>query len=543
MSNIYLTLFSAICIIDVGDNMKNYIVILLVCIFSLGLYLISGYTSKHDTAFHYVNSLELKEQILDNGIFGNYIVDDIGSSFGYGTRLFYPPLAHYFIAFTDILVNDIVISVKIFNFIAMFSAGIFMYLFAKYFYDDDKLGLVSSVIYMTGAYHLSDIYIRDSLAETLVFSFIPLIMLGVYKIINEGKGYSLFIIGYFFGILSHATMMMYFTVIVGIYLLLNKKIVFTKEVFMRFLASSILVLCMTSFFWYPMLEVKMLGNYMVFKEGVMVQGTWGNALNPLIYIYPFVNKMSDVMYHFDFVSIVIFGFTLYNYKKIDTKFKQMLLLLFLCIIWSSILFPWDLLPLSLRLIQFPWRIVTFSSLFFSLLVPFCLKDKNIKVILVVLCFSSVVPFVSNLWTNGRYLFNNNTDSYLNYEAAMGWQKEYLPVNTYDNMIYYLNRSDEIEGGKVIVNDVPYLEFTVFEDGIYELPRLFYPGYVLKSLDDEFELYENDNGFVSANLVSGNYILSYEGTDLHNLFNYISLVSIGLFFTYYLASIYKRRSYE
>ena len=48
---------------------------------------------------------------------------------------------------------------------------------------------------MTMPYHLNDMYIRNSIGETLSFIFIPLVFLGLYNLFNKEKNDWLLCIG------------------------------------------------------------------------------------------------------------------------------------------------------------------------------------------------------------------------------------------------------------------------------------------------------------------------------------------------------------
>lgn len=546
---------------DNKDN-KWILIIILVATLALIVYFISPYTNRHDTSFHLTNIIELKNRILDNGIFSssNSIIGNIANNFGYGTRIFYPILAHLPTAILDILISDVTISIKIIHYITLILSGITMYYFTKKVTKNTNCGGVSAVIYMLSSYHLSEIYIRDAIGESLIFVFVPLIFLSIYNLFydNSKNFYILFILGFVGAILSHANMVLYLSFILAIFLLINYKKLFIKENFIKLLIGTIITLLITSFFWMPMLEAKIYGNYVVFQEGSMATYINSNGLNPLSFIYPIITYGCDITFSIDIVVIIMLLIVVYKYylnKKNSTieknivskenKFiKTSVIVGIITMFMATFVFPWDILPISFRIIQFPWRMVTYSGFFISLIASLCVKNiketKKIYVLIVLISLSSILPLVISLGMNGKYIFNYDQDQdIMNLTLGMGWQKEYLPENTLNNIEYFDNRNNEVinidnvlnnedSDTVILVDNVPYLQFTIQEEGTYELPRLYYLGYTL--LDENgnvIEIWENENGFIECELLEGTYVLDYTGSNIYNISVIVSIAGILL----------------
>ncbi len=507
-------------------------VIILVALITMLPMFTSSYKSSHDTKFHLANIDSLTEQIKDNFLFPSKIVGEIGNDFGYGTELFYPPLGHYSAAYINVIVDDPVISLEIVHFLGLLLSGITMYYLSKTISKNKFIGLLSAVIYMLFPYHLSNIYIRDALGESLVFIFIPLVFLGLYELFNDNirKFYPLFIIGYVGGMLSHLIMMCYLTVIILVFLIVKYKT--TLKYLKQFIIASLFILAITSPFWICLLQQKLLGNYNVFVDGVMVQGTWGNGLNPLEYLLVFKNMgTGEIKYYIDLIVLVLLIITLKNYKDTKNKFyKYVLIFGIVSLILSSKLFPWDILPKSLRLIQFPWRFASFVALSVSLIAPLCIsKFKDKKALTLILIIAMVLLSQSNLKQATNEVINSDN---LEYWYGVGVQREYTPVNTVNNLDYYNNRNHDIiivEGTgnvELISNDIPYLEFSVNGSITIELPRLYYIGYTLvDENDNKVDFYENEKGFIETKVDDGTYKLDFTGTKYDKLASVVSIVSI------------------
>ena len=291
-------------------------------------------------------------------------------------------------------------------------------------------------------------------------------------------------------------------------------------------------MAITSPFIVGLLEQRLLGTYNVFKEGVMVQGTWGNALMPLRYLFVGENWGTEyIRYYIDLIVLILLFFTFKKYKQYNNKYYNYILGFgIISFIISSMLFPWDLLPKSFRIIQFPWRFVTFVSVAVSVLAPLCIsKFSDKKMLSIVLIIFMVLLAQPNL----RQASNEVIDiSNIEQWYGMGWQREYLPVSAVENSDYFDNRNHDIivkEGEtniEIISNDVPYLEFTLDNSAIVELPRIYYIGYTLvDENNNEVNFYENEYGFIEANLESGTYKLDFTGTKYDKLAKIICLISV------------------
>lgn len=519
-----------------------------VCIFVVALITMlpmftKPYYSSHDTKFHIKNIEMLTEQIKENPLSPRKILRDIGNDFGYATDVFYAPLAHTSSAYLNTVVNNPTITLKIVHFVVLFLSGITMYFCSRRLSKSNEIGLLSAIVYMLFPYHLSDIYIRDALSETFIFIFLPMIISSLYELTQENRKafYPLFIIGYVGGMLSHLNLMVYFTALIIIFLVFKWK--FTIKNLKPFIIASIFILALTSPFLVGLIQQKLFGNYRVFVDGVMVQGTWSWALNPFDYFGVMKNYGNqEVKYFLDLAVIILSIITFVKYKKVNHKFYNYVLAFGIIVFFlSSKLFPWDLLPTSMRIIQFPWRLETFFALSVSLLAPLCLKLLSEKKIMVFVLVMIMVLFAQpNLKAASQEEININD---LPGWYGRGYQQEYLPQATYENKEYFDSRNNDIlieegHGNITIIQDkMPLLEFIVqTEDTVkIELPRLSYIGYTLKdNKGQKYKLEENHNGFLEASVPSGQYILDFTGTTANTVSKYISIsaVVIGLGFMGY-----------
>lgn len=530
---------------------KNVLMIFLFSIFLSIVLFANPLYRGHDTTFHLANILAI-EELLEEGNFFSLIIPKVASNLGYGTRIFYPPASHTITALISFLFSPEV-SFKTVHFLTIFLSGISMHFLALKFSKSKYLALFSSLFYISMPYFLSDIYIRCALAESFLFIFLPLILLGLIYLLegNIKKFYPLFTIGYIGGILSHLTLMVYMTFLFAIFLLIYSKQFFKKEKIIPFIISCIIILLCTSFFTVPLIVHKLLGDYAVFQNGYMARDISYYALS-IFDFNPFRKVANSLVQHyFPVVVNILLIFTLLFRKKIEfpSYTKGLFILGLISFIMSSILFPWDYLPYSFQIIQFPWRMQTFVIIVVSLFAPFCLKllkDKiivNTLIIIGLMIGSSVAIHFS--W-DVLIDFDN-----ISWVDGMGWGYEYLPSNTLSNLTYFENRDrceiKVLEDSKtdilIIENKIEKIKFCVsnLDDEIsVEIPRIFYFGYSLQNEDGEtLDLYESENGFLETKIEeNGTYQLNYVGFPISRM---ISFISIFLFYGIYYVTYLKKKN--
>lgn len=514
---------------------KHYIMVIGIFIVALGLLFplfINKYHIGNDTMYHLTTISSIKDLIKTNfmsGITGK-ILPNIGNGFGYGSRLFYPPIFHtctaYLSYFLETLGIGFTTCVKIFYLCTFFLSGITMYICSYRYTKDKSLSFIASVIYLASSYHLSEIYVRDAQAESLLFVFLPLIILSIKELLEGHKKwfYPCFIIGYVGGILSHFTMMIYVTIFLGITMLILHKKVFTKEFIIPFIKGCILVLLLSLFFFEPLFEHKLLGNYMVYKKWVMSLGVWHTTLWGMEYILPI--DSSGIYFYFSIVVIILMIYLLLRKRDIfrEDKYKLIGIFTLISFIMSTRYSPWKIMPYSLFMIQFGWRLVTLVILGFSLMAPLSL-EKSSRQLKILCLIGIIIPGVLSI-----HFASDNTFKELDYSYGVGWQNEYMPVNLIDHKEYYDSRSHNVinidtkEEVKVKEGDYPKISFSIKDNGVYELPRIFYYGYSLVDESKEkITLKESDNGFLEANLKTGDYTLEFKGSLIYRV---CSLISLG-----------------
>ena len=421
-----------------------------------------------------------------------------------GIWLFYPKLPHLLAAYIYLIIKDIYLSMKIIYFVTTLLSGIFTYYLSKKIFNDKKVALLSSLIYITVPYHICEIYIRDAFAENFMFMVLPMIFLGLYNLKDNNyfKFYTFFILGYIIGINSHLGSMFFYTIFIGLFILYYRKEFFQKDRFKALIISTFIVSGVCLSFLGPLLEHKIFGNYRVFTEAFSnLNEVQIFSLN-LKDLYSQVPLSDKIMPYFNIMTIILFGLSLIGflfnkkdgYKK-EEKIFLLLIILLINFVCSKVI--WEYLPSLFISIQFPWRLLVFLVLFVSLFSPLILINKKIprciKNLLVFVC-SLVIVFegIDNISYYSN--FEVTVDEAANSIYSMGYQREYFPVMTAGDLyiFHYDGYNHEIKSYKFRTDDdnvsikitkdyFPSMDFIV--DNVnrsvnIEFPRIFYFGYKL-----------------------------------------------------------------
>ena len=533
---------------------KHWVMILGIFLVSFALMLplfLNEYHVGNDTMYHLTTISSIKELISTNflsGITGK-ILPNIGNGFGYGSRLFYPPIFHTICAYLSYFLDNFNVSltgsIKVFYLFTFFLSGVTMYICSYRFSKNKLLAFIASVIYLSSSYHLNEIYVRDAEAESVLFIFLPLVILGVKELLEGNKKwfYPCFIIGYVGGILSHFTMMIYVTIFLAITLLFFYKKVFKKEFLVPFIKVSIIVLLLTAFFFEPLFEHQFLGNYTVYKKWVMSLGVWHTTLWGIEYLLPI--DYSGIYFYFSIVTLGLIGYVLIKRRSIfkEDKYKMIGIFTLISFIMSTRYSPWKIMPYSLFMIQFGWRLVTLVILGFAIIGPEALKKSKLWVKGLCVIGILIPGFLS------IHFATDNIAGDLDYSFGLGYQREYMPVSLMDDdMEYYNNRSHNVinldtkEEVEVVNNDFPSIEFNILNNGTYEMPRIFYYGYKLvDENNNSVDIKESSHGFLEANLSTGKYKLTFEGSTIYMVCSEISLITLLGIIIYNLKNLLKKKS--
>ena len=505
----------------------------------------------HDTIFHTANIIELSKTINIKNILGNNIISLKSNPFGYGTWLFYPKLPHLLGAYLY-KIFDIYTSMKIVYFIITFLSAITIYVLSKKIFNTKKIAFLSSIIYITIPYHICEIYIRDAFAENFMFLAVPLIFLGLYNLLDNDykKFYIYFILGYVIGMYSHLVSMVFCTIFVALFILYHHKYFFSKEKIKSLFISTIIVIGLTLPFLTTVIEYKLLNEYTVFLSNSFTNRAT-LVYRSISFKDLFMGKpiYDDIMPYFNIMTIILTLITtiqvILNKTKYKSKLLPMLLYIILLINLVCSKLIWNNIPEIFLMLQFPWRLLVFMSVFISLYAPVCLLTNlkiNIPKIFNKIIYSMIICLVLIEGVNNIKYYSNEeyTEDYvLSSKLAMGYQQEYLPLKTnnarYFRTTYLEKRKMEIVSDNntkisIISSSFPNLKFEVKklkEKTKIEIPRIYYLDYILKDKDgNKVKLTMSKYGMLEADIIKeGKYELYHKNTLIETISNIIGVAML------------------
>ena len=204
----------------------------------------------------------------------------------------------------------------------------------------------------------------------MAFIFLPMVFLGLYNLFNTEKNHYYLVFGACGLILSHNISTVLTAIFAFIYCLINGKNLLRTHVKKGLLIDMVFILLITSFFWVPLLETKFSADYRVYEENAMQ--TQEGLLNHRLSIKNFLLTEKNVAYIFEIglpvICMLIFSIMAFRNLEENKKEYLFFLILGLFSVWiATKYFPWKALPDCCYIIQFPWRMLVFSSFFFAII--------------------------------------------------------------------------------------------------------------------------------------------------------------------------------
>ena len=537
----------------------DFIIILIFSLF-ISIPLISKDINVYaDDGIQHIARLMGTYQTITEGECPPVIMSNFCNGFGYSWNIFYSPLTAYIPLIFSIFTSSFELMLKLFMVLCSFLSGIEMYSFVKKVTNNRPAGLLASIIYIFAPYRLTDMYMRTAIAELASFIFLPILFHGMYNIFNSEeksiKKSLMLTLGAVGLILSHITMAMYAAIFCFIYLIIDIKKLKDKQVLKMLGINILLILLFTSFYLLPMLEHKMATDYEVFMPGRMerTEELIRNKVDLIDLIY---TKSGNFMFDIGLVTLIGLVLTLLAYKQVPKENKKIywfsIISGFICIILSLRIFPFEKMPAVLKMIQFTFRLLEFSSFFFAFVasINYSLIIKNFRLrdvlVLSLLIVLLLIPYKNNLnyekeWSEDKLWpaveVNENTGRVHAGCATF----EYLPSKAYNNLDYIKNRENRVyilSGNATIENeqkDGTNMTFDISNveaDTIIELPYIYYLGYEVEvakhdGQTEKIEIFESDNGFVAINVpeTATKVTVKYTGTMLMKATYILSAVTL------------------
>lgn len=541
---------------------KDFISILILFIVTLVICLPMASSHLHvyyDDGIQHIARAYGTFEAIKNGSFLGNVIPSFANNFGYSWNIFYGSFTTLGIILFKLITGSYITAYKVFAAVCLLLSGIAMYVFVKRVSANTSVAVLAGGLYIMAPYHLTDLYVRNATGEFVAFVFIPVVFLGLYNLIKHEKGDWLLTVGSCCLLFTHNITCLYTGILAIIYLLVNFKELRNKEVLKRLGINIVLILFISACFLIPMIEAKTMSNYRVYEKDVMesVDSVQKQRLD----IRRIFVTRNDEGFAFELgpYTIIMLAFSFMTVRILKEEYRKDYLFFLCCglvtMLMATKIFPWNIMPSFLRMIQFPWRCLAFTSFFFAIvsainmgavIKKFSLKDSLIIIVIAVVYVVALKGFIRYSVEPLVNIENMELGRITGMEneciSGMG-RGEYLPEKAYDNRFYIATREDRILSlkGKALVTDeikdgsnLSAKLQTFEEDVVLELPYIYYPGYEITLDGMHVNSFETDNGMLGINLNKNESTLlevKYSGTSVMKSSIFVSvigLVGLGLY---------------
>lgn len=513
---------------------------------------------RDDGIQHIARAFGTMNSIKEGGFLKN-VITSFTNNFGYSWNLFYGPLSTIGVIVCKFICSSYIGAYKLFVFICLCLSGIMMYKFAFKLINNNNAALLASILYMTFPYHLTDLYLRNALGEFASFVFIPLVFLGLYNLFyTEDNNYYL-AIGAIGLIITHNISTLLVAIFALFYFIFNIQKVKENKIWKSLIINIVFILLISSFYWLPMLETRFTTNYQVYEPGAMANSE--DTANSGLKLKQLFVSINDGSFIFELGPhiIIMLAFSVMTLRLIKYELKEnYIVFLFSGIItlyMSTRYFPWKLLPDSLCIIQFPWRMLMLSGFFLSIVCAIniytIIKKFNWKDVLLIgavatgytIVFLSFISIDENIQDINNLKLGEFSGRETEVVAGVAGG-EYLPSKAHSDRFYIASREDCIyvlEGKAVIENEnktqtnlIANLQTFDADYTIFELPYIYYPGYEVRLDGMIAETFETENGFLGVVMGKedkAEISVCYKGTKIMKISALISFITLIIFCIY------------
>ncbi len=474
------------------------------------------------------------------------------------------PLFNFVFHFPYILMSifiylgfGLVDSLKIITLLSFVFSGIFMYLFTKIFFADEKKAFLSTVFYQFFIFRFVDMFVRGSVGEMFVFAFFPLILYGICLSVKRKyfKSFIAIVAGVVGIILSHLAMGAVFIAISIFFMFL---FVFGK--INKIIISFFMIVGMgvSAYYWMPALIEHKYTYGSLFAKNLYLSHfvSLTNLLNVNFFNDPRL-RIGDVpvqigLFHvFTIIAVIIL---LIKRKITIMNDKKLILFCFILLILSFIIMQpiskpiWQKIPLFEQF-QFPWRFLSVIGFASSMLSVFILNFRIFKkraayILLVVFVVGSTVFY----WYPQLGFRKVNEKDYWNYPLNTTYFGETDLIWSAGPAKAYPKKKVEIIGNNTVVSNLNTKSnlhtFDVFvkDTNLVIDHTQYYPGWIAKVGGKEVEIQFQDplhRGEITFYVPKGKHevVVRFLETKTRLIADFISIFS---FITFILVLITLKR---
>jgi hypothetical protein len=357
---------------------KNLILLLLlvVCIPSVLVLLKPGFYEPHD--LHHIADIYEMIRAIQSGQIPPRLGPDFSYGYGYPLFNYYYVLPFYMGALFWYLVGSLTLSFKLIMIFGIISSGFGMYLFLKEITNKFP-AFIGAILYIYTPYRAVQVYVRGAVGEVVVMALIPFVAWSFVRLVKkpDSRTIALSALITSFFILAHNYLsFMSLPIIIFLILPFILQIKNKTRPFRYLIISFIISLVTTSYWWIPALtEQKLvrsvtpfpLADHFPFIKQLIIP-SWGYGAS----VWGPGDELSFQIGLVNLAVMIILG-VVFILKRLDLR-KNLLILSFLTLLGFclAVIFMnvrtlplWKLIPFY-NFIQFPWRLLIYTTLFTSI---------------------------------------------------------------------------------------------------------------------------------------------------------------------------------
>lgn len=507
-------------------------------------------------------------QALGDGMFPVRWVQDLGYGYGYPIFNFYAPFPYYFGSIFAFVTSDVLLATKIAFITAIVLSAGTMYCFMRVFFPRTAAA-TAAVIYLYFPYHAVNIYIRGNLNEVFAYAFLPLVMLGFFKLyylkpsasrLRNLQWILVTAVSCVLVVTSHnLTALMLGILLFALFIIL---IVFSNQK-KQFLISMVSVGAITAgasaFYWVPaLLEMQytnvlsQVGGTADFRDHFVCipqlwNSMWGFGGSGPGCVDGMSFKLGKLNIIATIGAFIGIGYLLIRQTKQKfvllqaALFGLLVVSIFMSTSYSSVI--WETVPV-LEFLQFPWRFLNFVALCMSAVIGLLtyyiaqVFNKYIAaVVAIVLIIGTIVLngklFAPQIYYHDRDAAYYSSNEYIRYDASsltdeympQGFAKpgsaEDIPTNT----IEVVAGQAEIRN---VVHKTGYVSAHIdaSTESTIHLNIAYFPAWMLYGNGEEISYQVNDRG-MQVTLAQGQSVIEakFVQTPLQKTANAVSVVTL------------------
>ncbi|GEM_PF-839008 len=530
-------------------NIDLFALLLLVSILPLLSLLRPGDYESGDFNIHIYRIMSFYDSLREGHLMPSW-AGELNATYGNPLFIFNYSLPYYIISFLHFMGISFISSMKIYLGLTLYLSGIFMFMWVKRLTNIQLAAFTSAIFYLFNPYHLIDVHFRATLGETTIFTLVPLLLYFVTLFIQKRK----LIYLPFIGLISQLLFLAH-PMVAGIFIIISAlfaiSINIKKEInniFFVFIALAIGAIGSI----YSWVSFLIYSPYMFSNPIVSVfQDTFsGLAFSPWRYGFLFQGPNGELAYIIGYTQIFVAITVIYLLFKKRVSKKLMSPYIFWLFIFFTVLFfmspysktIWASLPflsmLQSNRLLLPIALCT-SVLAGYLAVSFSNTKKREMFIYILLLITigytilnwghrRVIPEIndrvlrSNVWkstvTEGvtAYFLNNKWADINNFWFSE-LPKEPLEIIEGKGTVIQIQRTPTKH--TYIVNAQSPL--------VIKESTLYFPGWSLKSNDEQITTYPGKRGVINARIPKGLQKLDLQYNDLP-VYRFSKIISASTF---------------